>query len=167
MQSGPIARRTAANEREVVGDVKADLELDALEALPAIAFHFLDDVIVRIAGGEPVGARRVGLDVGAQGPAHEPVNRRAEMLALDIPERDVDAAQRGDGEAFLALVAEFFVQQLPQAFARQRVLTDEIGAIGAHDGGVERRRAETFAPAFDAAVGDDLDDAARCGGSPN
>jgi len=50
------------------------------------------------------------------------VNRQPERLALEIPQRDVDAAQRLHGEAALPVVAQVVVEALPMALDREGIL---------------------------------------------
>jgi imidazoleglycerol phosphate dehydratase HisB len=101
------------NQRRVLPHAEADLEFNRLEALAHVTHHLLDDVAERIGITAPVGAGGVGADVAAKGSAHQHMDRCLEALALDVPQRNVDAAQRRDGEAPLALIAELVVEVHP------------------------------------------------------
>src|SRR5271163_1266406 len=48
---------------------------------------------------------RIGLDAAAHRAAHQTVHRQAVMPALQIPQRDVDRAQRLDRKSLLAVIA--------------------------------------------------------------
>ena len=96
------------------------------------------------------------------GPPISDMDRRAEVLALDVPQRHVDARQRRDGEPLLALVAEVIVEVHPDAIAGERVGADEVRTEGCDDGRVERGRPEALAPADGAVLADDLDQAGAC-----
>ncbi len=56
------------------------------------------------------------------------MHRHAEMLALDVPQRDVDAAQPLDHDALLPVIAQARVDHLPQHVGAQRILADQPAA---------------------------------------
>ena len=141
---------------QVFLDVEADLDLDGMKAFGSVSGGFrgyvghpLDTVLAERAGG--IGAHRL-----AKAAAEEGGDRGTEMLALDVPQGDVDAAQRGDGQAPLALVAHQVVETDPQALRLQRITPQQGRRIGLDDGGVGQRGAEAFAPADGTVFAHDL-----------
>src|SRR5262249_9910749 len=119
-------------------DVEADLELDCRKALSDIALNLGDDVVDWVTGAAPIGAGGIGPDLAAQRPAHQHMDRRLEVATLEIPERDVDARERRDNQAFLPLVTKAIVEMLPvelrgegvraYEFARHRSHHSRVGA---------------------------------------
>ena len=105
-----------------------------------------------------VEAGGVGLDPVAERAAHEHVHRLPERPPLEIPQRDVDAAQRLDREPALAVIAQAVVEALPVPFDGERVLADQQRRVGLDDGAVRPRRAEGLAEAGQPLLADDLDD---------
>src|SRR5215471_913546 len=75
----------------VLIDAEPDLELDCREPLNDVALNLVDDVVERVAFLQAIGAGRISPDLAAQRPTHQDVDRRLEVAALEIPERDVDA----------------------------------------------------------------------------
>ena len=136
---------------------EADLQLHGLESLRDIAGRFLGEIAKWIARLAPVKAGRVGLHLGAQRTADQPVHRDAKMLALDVPQRDVDAAQALDHEALLPVIAQPRIDHLPQIVGPQRIFTDQPRRYALHDGSGHPCRAVAFAPADQPGVGFDLD----------
>ena len=108
-------------------------------------------------GAHPVAVRR----------AEQLVDRLAERLALDVPERDVEAADRVDRDPAPAEVDEAAVHLLPEPLDVERVLADQDVAQ-AHGNRVGARRLDErldelgrrvdLADARDALVGVDPDD---------
>jgi hypothetical protein len=90
----------------VLGDPEADLELHRAKALLGVAGRLFGEIIPRVAGLAAVEAGRVGADLGAHRSAHQAVRRDAEVLALQVPQRDVDPGERLHRQALLAVVAE-------------------------------------------------------------
>jgi len=109
------------NERDVFLEPETNLELHRAKAFAHIPCHFLRDVRQRIARIAAVGAGRVGCNGRAQRAAHELMNWGPEPFALDVPERNVHAAECGHHEPFLPLVAEVIVEELPDLFSRQSI----------------------------------------------
>src|SRR5204862_3705125 len=81
-----------------------------------------------------------------------------EMAALQIPESDVDRAQRFDRQTFLAMVAQPVVEALPDRLGRQRIGAEEQRLVVFDDRCCQSRRAERLAPAARAVLADDLDE---------
>jgi hypothetical protein len=87
------------------------------------------------------------------------VNGLAGSFADDVPQRDVDAADRRNGHAAQAVVLDLVIQLLPQHFDVERVASDQRGPQQRFDNGsVDGRWPVAIAPADDAVVGADLDD---------
>ena len=158
---GPIALRTALMSSTSSATPKPIFSLTALKPSAHMALHLLDDVVERIAAAAPIGAGCVGVDGGARRPAEQHRRRHAEMAALEIPQRDVDAADGRDDDALLPVVAEVVVEIHPDHVGGARVAADQAALQGRDDGRVDARRPVAFAPAGGAVVGADLDDAAR------
>ena len=97
-----------------------------------------------VAAVEPGG---VGAHAVADRPAHEDVHRLPERPPHEVPERDVDAAQRLDREAPLAVIAQMIVEALPVPFDRERVLAGEKRRVRLDDAAVRPRRAVDLAEA--------------------
>ena len=94
------------------------------------------------------------------GAADQLVDRPAAGLADDVPERDVDAAQRRRRHALAAVVLDAVVEVFPDHLDVERVAADDARAELRLDVGLgDRRRAVALAPADDAVGGLDLDDA--------
>ena len=147
------------DEGRVGGDVEADLDLGRREALLGVAGHLAHDVVERIALAQAVGAGGVGLHRRAQRPAHQAMHRLLQQSALQVPQRDVDAGDRGHDETLHALVAERVVERLPDCVRRERVAAGDVRRHGGDDGGAKARGAVAFAPAGGAVRGGDFDDA--------
>src|SRR6185503_19195216 len=97
----------------VLVDAETDLQLDGREPLLDVASNFAHDVVERIARLEAIGAGRIGTHFAAQRPAHQHMDRRLEVTALQIPERDVDPRERGYDEPLLSLITKPIVEVLP------------------------------------------------------
>ena len=121
---------------EILLEAEADLELDGRKALGGVALGLLGQIGLGPALRAAVEARRVGSDALAQGPAHQPMDRLAQQLALEIPERDVDARERLDDEAALAVVAELVVEPLPERLGRHRIPAQQQRAHRRHHRGI-------------------------------
>jgi hypothetical protein len=79
------------------------------------------------------------------------------MLALDVPQRNVDAAKRLDHQPFLSMVAKVGINLLPELLRMKGILPKQPARHG-----VDNRRSHlggpiTFSPARQPAVGFDLD----------
>ena len=122
---GPDRLPHRARHRGILLDAEADLELHRLKSVRDIAGRLLGEIPQRIAGFAPVETGRIGLHLGAQRAAEQAVHGHAKMLSLDIPQRDVDAAQPLDDDAFLPVIAEPGIDHLPQKFGPQRILADQ------------------------------------------
>ena len=112
---------------------------------------------------DPVEARRVSLHARAERAAQQAMHRHAVGLAGDVPEGDVDRADRGGHGALATVVAGHVIHAVPQHLDVERVRTDQQRTQRRIDhGGRDLRRleplGERLAPACDAFVGDDLDD---------
>ena len=137
--------------------VTADLHLHALEAAGAVALGLAGDpvdafaLLVEAAAG-------VSLDPVAAG-AEQLVDRQLRDLAGDVPQRDVDAADRLHHDAAPAVLPGAREHLLPQPLDQQRVLADQQRLQGFLDDGRGRAAAETgLADADGAVIGFDLDE---------
>ena len=121
--------------------------------------RFLDEIVERFALSLAIEPGGIGLDAGAQRAAEQPVHRQPKMAALEVPQRDVDRAQRLDRQPFLAVVAQPIVEVLPEGFGGERVGADQQLPVEADDRRGQPRRTERLAPAAVAVLADDLDQA--------
>ena len=78
------------------------------------------------------------------------------MLALDVPQGDIDAAQRRHGQPTLALVAQAIVELEPELLGFQRVLTDQRRGVDVDHRRIGLGRPQALAPAHRAVVADHL-----------
>src|SRR6266404_5464045 len=103
--------------------VAPDLHLHALEAAGAVALGLAGEIVDRLAFLVEAAAG-IGLDPVAAAP-EQAVERQFGDLAGDVPERDVDAADRVHDDAAAAKLAGAREHLLPQAFDQQRILADQ------------------------------------------
>jgi hypothetical protein len=92
--------------------VAPDLHLDALEAAGAVALGLADEIVDRFAFLVEAAAG-IGLDPLAAA-AEETIKRQFGDLAGDVPQRDVDAADRIHDDAAAAELAGPHEHLLPQ-----------------------------------------------------
>jgi hypothetical protein len=78
--------------RGIFFHTKTDLEFHRLETICDIARRFLGEIPQWIARFAPVKTGCVGLHLAAKRSAKQTVHGNAEMLSLDIPKCDIDAA---------------------------------------------------------------------------
>src|SRR5207237_10056529 len=103
--------------------IAADLHLHALEAAGAIPLRFAGEIggrfafLIKAAAG-------IGLDAVAAG-AEEAVYRQFGDLAGDVPQRDVDAADRVHENAAATELPGACEHLLPEVLAPQRLMADE------------------------------------------
>ena len=101
----------------------------------------------------------VALDAVARGPAQKVIDRHPQRLALDVPHRDVDRAQRRR-EDDVAAIERVPVDRLPVMCRPARVLADQVGLDlldrGHHGGDAALYRA--LADADDTRIGVHLDE---------
>jgi acyl-CoA thioesterase FadM len=71
-----------------------------------------------------------------------------QRLTLDVPKRDIDAAQALNDRAFLAVIAKARVDFVPEPLGPERVLTDEQRLHAVDDGGIDAGRPVALAPAY-------------------
>ena len=147
-----IVADRAAHRRDVpdiVVGAETDFHLHRLEACVDVAARFFHQ------GGGPVGPfpakepRGVGLHARAKRAAQQLVDRLLERLAHDVPQRDVDGADRSD-------VGALVVQPFPDDFVIERIAADHMRVER-----TARRHRCPFAPAGDAGVGYHFDQAER------
>src|SRR5690606_7097733 len=138
-------------------DAEAHLQLHRAEPFRDVAGRLLGEIAPRVAGLTPVQPGCVRLHLGARRPAHQAMRGDAEVPALEVPERDVDAGERLHRQALLAMVAKRGVEALPDRFGRERVGADQQRRHGLDHGGVRPRRAVALAPADGAVRRLDLD----------
>src|SRR5438309_2919037 len=113
--------------------IAADLHLHALEAAGAVALHFAGEIggrfafLIKAAAG-------IGLDAVAAG-AEEAVYRQFGDLAGDVPQRDVDAADRVHENAAATELPGACEHLLPEMLDQQRILADEQRLEASFDDG--------------------------------
>ena len=109
----------------------------------------------------------VAADLFLETAAEEFPDGQAERLALDVPEREVNAAHRVQADAASARVDGAVIHQVPEPLGLERVLADEQMLQASADGMAERpfddglrgeRRGVHLADAGDAGVGGDFND---------
>ena len=96
----------------------------------------------------------------------QPAHRQARSLAADIPQGDVDRADRGDHRARATVVAGRVIHAVREDFGVARIRAEQQRCQRMLDGGGgDRGRLqplrERLAPAGDAGVGGNLDDRRR------
>jgi hypothetical protein len=135
--------------------VAADLHLHAAKAASAVALGLAGNAVdalpflVEAAGG-------IGLDPIAAG-AEKLVHRQPGDLAGDVPQRDVDAADRIYDDAAPPELPRLRKHLLPVRLDQQRILPDQERRHNlVDDGGRDAAAEPGFADADDAAVGLDL-----------
>ncbi len=100
----------------------------------------------------------VDADLVAELAAHQFVDRHAQRLALEIPERDLDAGQRRDQRAARAAVEDMRpAHLLKDGVDGKRVAADELLFQVADDGNRLLAAVDAFAQPGDAGVGLHLD----------
>ena len=160
-KSGPIASRSAADPLDhriqlgvavEQGQLFGRQHLDGGEALGRDFLRALDDI------GRPVAADpAIDPHLLAHRPAQQRMHRLVQHLALDVPQRLVDAGQRAHVNGAAAIKAAA-IQHRPMILDRRRVLADQIigqlGDTGRHGFGAALHH--RLAPAGDAFIGLDL-----------
>ena len=138
-------------------------ELDGGEALLAERGDALGGLLGRVGHQH----RRVRAHAIAPDLPEELAHRLAERLAADVPERDVDAADRVDPDPAAADVDQAAVHRVPRAFDVERVAPDErraeavgdgVGAVLADESGDDVGGGVDLADPDDALVGVHEDD---------
>src|SRR5690606_36453941 len=102
------------------------VELEGVEAELAVAADLLDQV-GRTVAADPA----VGLHPVTHAAAEKLVHRHAQGLALDVPQRLVDAGDRAHQHPAAAVEAAA-VERLPQAVDPRRILADDVLAQLVH-----------------------------------
>ena len=105
-------------------------ELHGGEVLVAQRGHRGCDLVGRVRHQH----RRVRADAVPHGRAEQLVDGLAERLALDVPERDVETADRVDRDPAATEVDEAAVHLVPQALDIGRILADQRVAQARRDG---------------------------------
>ncbi len=103
--------------------IAPDLHLHAVEAAGAVAFGLAGKIVDRLAFLVKAAAG-IGLDPLAAA-AEKAIERQPGDLAGDVPERDVDAADRIHDDAAAAKLSGAREHLLPQPLDQQRVLADQ------------------------------------------
>src|SRR5690606_14447575 len=130
------------------------------EAVFDIALRLLHCLFDQPVHVDEVQAGRIGLHRIPVGAADQLVHRLAAGLADDVPQGDVDAADGGDRHAAGAVVLDAVVQVLPYHFDIEGVAADDPGTELRIDEGLgDMGGPVAFAPAHDAVLRLDLDDA--------
>jgi hypothetical protein len=141
---------------------QTDLHLDGAEAVILELqrlFHRLPDQTVHV---DKIEAGGVGKDFAAIGTADQLVHRLVHRAAHDVPQRDVDAGDGRDRHAGRAVVLDAIVEIFPDRLDVERVTANHPRLVlRVHEGLGDGGRTVAFAPADDAFVGGDLDQAGR------
>src|SRR3954449_11604566 len=157
--SVPMARRTVSHSRASSSRPKPSFSLMPVKSFADALMRLLDQIGERVAAPLTIEASGIGLAPVAQRAADQAMHRQAEMPALQIPQRDVDCAQRFDREALLAVVAQPIIEALPMPLGGERILPNQQRLVELYDRSGQPRRAERLAPAAVAVLSDDLDKA--------
>ena len=138
---------------------QADFHLDRFESLRFIAERFLDRLFVQAIHVLEVKAGRIGLQRGTETAADQLVDRLVGGFADNVPQRNINTADRCDGHARQAVILDLVVELFPQHFNVEGIAPDDRRAQHRFDdGAIDCRRAIAIAPADGAVVGTDLDD---------
>ena len=141
----------------VVG--REPVERPDLDALDAAGIDQLAHDLFRL-GVEIVFVGEAGVvepDTGIGAPANEAIDRRIERFPEQVPQRQVDGAQRTQFRAAGHLEIEGAVKVGPDALDVARVAAEQRGCCGMDDVGFRRLARIGFANAVNAGVGLDLD----------
>src|SRR3954465_1642842 len=103
MLAGGLA--DGAHHRQVVVDAEAELHLVRIESLAGVSLSFLREARGCALAMDAIEAGRVRLHARAEHAAEQTRDRLAACLAGDVPEGDVERADRADDRAFLSVVA--------------------------------------------------------------
>jgi len=150
------AHRTG--RRHVVAQAEPDLQLHGGKSLRGIARRLLAQIGLVVRALAAIEPGRIGGDRHADRPAHQRMDGLPERPAGEVPQRDVDPAERLDGEALLAVIAEAGVEIFPDRLAGARVASREQLAVEPHDRRIQPRRPVDLAEAADAVLRNDLHD---------
>ena len=162
-KSGPIASRNARDPRDhriqlgvavEKGELLGRQHLDGGEALGRDLLGALDDRLGPVAADPAIDPHLL-----AHRPAQQRMHRLVQHLALDVPQRLVDARQRAHMNGAAAIKAAA-IQHRPMILDRRRVFADQIvgqfGDTGRHGFGAAFHH--RLAPAGDARIGLDLEE---------
>ena len=137
--------------------IAADLHLHALEAAGTIALGLAGDAVHPLAFLVEAAAG-IGLDPVAAG-AEQPIDRHLGDFAGNVPQRDVDPADRLHHDAAPAVLPGTREHLLPQPLDQQRVLADQQRLQGFFDDSCGGAAAEAcLADADRAVIGFNLDE---------
>jgi hypothetical protein len=87
------------------------------------ALHFVDQLVVVVGGPAAAGVDRHARAVAAE----QPVQRHAQDLPLEVPERDVHRAQRAEGQALASDTAQVVEQLVPERIGLEGIAPDQTG----------------------------------------
>ena len=93
-----------------------------------MAQRFLGETLAFALAFDPVEAGGVRLHARAERAAEQLVDGHVVKLAGDVPQRDVDGADRRDHRALAAVVARHVVHPVPQHFGVERIGADDAAA---------------------------------------
>ena len=119
---------------DVVVGAEADLHLHRLEALIDIATRLVDECGGGVTAFAPEETGRIGVDLAAKAAAEQLMDRLVECLAHEIPQRDIDAADRAD-------IGALQLQAFPDHGVVKRAAADHLRFERA-----PRRHARALAP---------------------
>ena len=138
---GPDSVAHRLNALEVTLDrAEPDLHLDRLETFLDVASGFLDGFVDQPVHVGEIQAGGVAIDLGAEGAADQLVDRLVAGLADDVPQRDVDTADRGDRHALGAVILDPVVEIFPDHLDVERIAPDHAGCELAVDEGFRHGR---------------------------
>ncbi len=141
---------------------QTDLHLDGAEAVILEFQRLLDGFLDQAIHVDEVEAGGVGNDFAAIGAADQFVNGLVHRAAHDVPQRDIDAGDGRDRHAGRAVILDAIVEVLPDRLDVERIAADHARLVLRLDEGLgDRGRSVAFAPAGDALVRRDLDQACR------
>nr|AIF26358.1 putative mandelate racemase [uncultured bacterium fosmid pJB190D12_contig II] len=147
---------------DVVLDAVAELHLHQREAGVEVGERLVGEARRLARSRDAVETGGVGLNATAKGATQQLVDRLPVALAHDVPERDVDRADRGDHRSLAAVVARHVVHAVPQHLGVERIAPHDERAqrVLDHRGcdlrGLEPLR-ERLTPPDQPVVGDDFE----------
>src|SRR5579872_507867 len=137
----------SARGPDIACNAKADFELYSAETLRAVLRRFIGKVVRRITILPAIEPGRICDDLVAHRTTHQPMRRLVEIFALEIPQRDVDAAKTLQDRSLLSVVAEPRIDIMPDELGAQGILSDQQRSQLADHTRVDTRRTVAFTPA--------------------
>jgi hypothetical protein len=126
---------------------EADLKFHRGKSFGDVTRRLLGEIADGLGRSPPEQSSRVSNNLRPLRTAKQLLHRNAKMLAFDVPQRDIDAAQALDDDTLLTVIAQARIDHLPQTVGRQRILAEAQWRDAIYHGRGHPRRAVAFAPA--------------------